>query len=93
MNALSPELQADLTVEQMREVCALISKYRQRAAPFDIIHFGTTTGRSWQEDAKKEAAFAEAESHGGLKRQTRGNRRLRKCEIESAWARRKSENA
>jgi alkanesulfonate monooxygenase SsuD/methylene tetrahydromethanopterin reductase-like flavin-dependent oxidoreductase (luciferase family) len=57
---VSPELQADLTVEQMREVCALISKYRQSAAPFDIIHFGTTTGRSWQEDAKKVAAFAEA---------------------------------
>jgi hypothetical protein len=57
---VSPDLQGDLTVEQMREVCAFISKYRTSAAPFDIIEFGTTIGRSCEEDANKVAAFVEA---------------------------------
>jgi len=57
---VSPDLQADLTIEQLREVRALIAKYRRSAAPFDIIQFGTTTGRSREEDARKVAAFAEA---------------------------------
>jgi alkanesulfonate monooxygenase SsuD/methylene tetrahydromethanopterin reductase-like flavin-dependent oxidoreductase (luciferase family) len=57
---VSPELQADLTVDHIREVCALISKYRKSAAPFDIVQFGTTTGRSRAEDTNKVAAFAEA---------------------------------
>ncbi len=57
---VSPDIEADLTVEQMREVRALIAKNRRSAAPFDIIHFGTTAGRSREEDAHKVAAFAEA---------------------------------
>jgi alkanesulfonate monooxygenase SsuD/methylene tetrahydromethanopterin reductase-like flavin-dependent oxidoreductase (luciferase family) len=57
---VSPELQADLTVDQIRKVCALISKYRKSAAPFDIVQFGTTAGRSRDEDTNKVAAFAEA---------------------------------
>jgi hypothetical protein len=57
---VSPDIEADLTVEQMREVRALIAKNRRSAAPFDIIQFGTTAGRSREEDAHKVAAFAEA---------------------------------
>src|SRR5690242_20046087 len=55
---VSPDLQADLTVEQMREVCALTSKYRKSAAPFEIVQFGTSSGPSSEEDAHKVAAFA-----------------------------------
>jgi alkanesulfonate monooxygenase SsuD/methylene tetrahydromethanopterin reductase-like flavin-dependent oxidoreductase (luciferase family) len=57
---ISPAPEADLTDEQVREVRALIAKYRRSAAPFDIIQFGTTAGRSREEDAYHVAAFAEA---------------------------------
>jgi alkanesulfonate monooxygenase SsuD/methylene tetrahydromethanopterin reductase-like flavin-dependent oxidoreductase (luciferase family) len=57
---ISPDLQTDLTAEQMRGVCVLIEKNRRETAPFDIIHFGTTAGRSREEDTEKVAAFAEA---------------------------------
>jgi alkanesulfonate monooxygenase SsuD/methylene tetrahydromethanopterin reductase-like flavin-dependent oxidoreductase (luciferase family) len=57
---VSANIEADLTVEQMREVRALIAKNRTSAAPFDIIQFGTTAGRSREEDAHKVAAFAKA---------------------------------
>ncbi|MBV8454263.1 MAG: LLM class flavin-dependent oxidoreductase [Deltaproteobacteria bacterium] len=57
---VSSDIEGDLTVEQMRQVRALITKNRRSAAPFDIIQFGTTAGRSREEDADKIAAFAEA---------------------------------
>lgn len=57
---VSADIETDLTVEQMRELRALIAKNRTSAAPFDIIQFGTTAGRSHEEDAHKVAAFAEA---------------------------------
>jgi alkanesulfonate monooxygenase SsuD/methylene tetrahydromethanopterin reductase-like flavin-dependent oxidoreductase (luciferase family) len=55
-----PDLQGDLTVEQIRQVRRLIANYRTRTTPFDIIEFGTTSGRSREEDARKAARFAEA---------------------------------
>jgi alkanesulfonate monooxygenase SsuD/methylene tetrahydromethanopterin reductase-like flavin-dependent oxidoreductase (luciferase family) len=57
---VSPDIETDLTVEQMREVHALIAKNRGSATPVDIIQFGTTAGRSREEDAHKVAAFVEA---------------------------------
>jgi alkanesulfonate monooxygenase SsuD/methylene tetrahydromethanopterin reductase-like flavin-dependent oxidoreductase (luciferase family) len=57
---ISSDLEADLTVEQLRGVRTLIAKYRASEAPFDIIHFGTTAGRSREEDAHKVAAFGDA---------------------------------
>jgi hypothetical protein len=57
---VSADIETDLTVEQLREVRALIAKNRRSAAPFDIIQFSTTGGRPRQEDVHKVAAFAEA---------------------------------
>ncbi|MBV8357062.1 MAG: LLM class flavin-dependent oxidoreductase [Deltaproteobacteria bacterium] len=56
---VSADIEADLTVQQTREVHALIAKFRMSTTPFDIIQFGTTDGRS-HEDARKVAGFAEA---------------------------------
>ena len=57
---ISPDLETDLSVGQMHEVRTLIAKNRRSAAPFDIIQFGITAGRSREKDADKVAAFAEA---------------------------------
>ncbi|MBV8452173.1 MAG: LLM class flavin-dependent oxidoreductase [Deltaproteobacteria bacterium] len=57
---VSSDIEAELTVEQMLAVRAFIAKHRRSAAPFDIIHFGTTAGRSREVDAHQVAAFIEA---------------------------------
>jgi alkanesulfonate monooxygenase SsuD/methylene tetrahydromethanopterin reductase-like flavin-dependent oxidoreductase (luciferase family) len=57
---ISPDLDTDLNVQEIREVRALLEKYRMGTTPFDIIQFGTTTGRSREEDTQKVAGFAEA---------------------------------
>jgi alkanesulfonate monooxygenase SsuD/methylene tetrahydromethanopterin reductase-like flavin-dependent oxidoreductase (luciferase family) len=57
---VSLDIEADLTVEQMRGVHALITSNRKTGAPFDIVKFGTTIGQSREEDARKVAEFAEA---------------------------------
>jgi alkanesulfonate monooxygenase SsuD/methylene tetrahydromethanopterin reductase-like flavin-dependent oxidoreductase (luciferase family) len=56
---VSPDVEADLTVEQMRDVRALMAQNQKTVAPFDIVQFGTTAGRSREEDPHQVAAFAE----------------------------------